>query len=363
MKEKFSFTGKKCKQSVAGALSAWKSGRTAVLGTVALLVCLAAVISCGRAANEAKETEAAPEYVFTYSENQSEDYPTTQGAYRFAELVKERTGGRIEILVRAEGVMGDEQKVVEQLQYGGIDFVRASLGSVAEFVPELNVLQMPYLYTDSDHMWRVLGSDIGREFMGKMEKYGLVGLSWYDAGARNFYTSERPIEKLEDMQGMKIRVQESAMMAEMVEALGGTALPLSYDKVYSALETGEIDGAENNWPSYESMNHFEVAPYYTVDEHSRLPEVQIISQLTWQKLTPEDQQILLQCAEESAQYERQLWSLRSESSERRVREAGCTIIELTPEEKARFREAVMPLYEKYCSEYMDIVNRIMEEGK
>ncbi len=348
-KERCSFTDK-------------KYHRAAVLCTVALLTC-ASVVSCGPSAEKPQETETVPEYVFTYSENQAEDYPTTRGAYKFAELVKERTNGRIQILVRAEGIMGDEQEVVEQLQYGGIDFVRASMGSVAEFVPELNVLQMPYLYVDSEHMWRVLESDIGQEFMGKLKDYGLVGLSWYDAGARSFYTAKKPIEKLEDVAGLKIRVQESTMMTEMIEALGGTGVPLSYDKVYSALETGEIDGAENNWPSYESMNHYEVAPYYTVDEHSRLPEVQMISQITWEKLSPEDQEILRQCARESAEYERQLWTRRSEDSERRVREAGCTVTELSAEERARFREAMMPLYEKYCSDYMDIIERIAEEGE
>ncbi len=341
----------------------WKFHRTAVPGTVALLMCFSALVSCSPSVKSVRETEAAPDYVFTYAENQAEDYPTTMGAYRFAELVKERTKGKIEIIVRAGGVMGDEREVVEQLQYGGIDFVRSSLGYVAEFVPELNVLQMPYLYTDSEHMWRVLDSDIGRTFMETLENYGLVGLSWYDAGARSFYTAGKPIEKLEDMAGMKIRVQDSNLMAEMVEMLGGTAVPLGYDKVYSALETGEIDGAENNWPSYESMGHYEVAPYYTVDEHSRLPEMQIISQVTWEKLTPEYQEILRQCARESAEYERQLWSRRAESSERRVRRAGCTVIELPAEEKARFREAVMPLYEKYCSDSMDIVRQILEEGE
>lgn len=178
-----------------------------------------------------------PEFVLTYAENQAEDYPTTRGAYKFAELVKERTGGRIEILVHAGGALGDEQAVVEQLQYGGIDFVRASLSSLSEFVPELNVLQMPYLYKNSEHMWKVLEGKIGDEFMEVLDGSGLVGLSWYDAGARNFYCTKKPVQRLEDVKGMRIRVQESEMMASMVEALGGTAIPMTYDKVYSALES------------------------------------------------------------------------------------------------------------------------------
>ncbi len=307
--------------------------------------------------------ESAPEFVLTYAENQAEDYPTTKGAYKFAELVKERTKGRIEILVYAEGELGDEQAVVKQLQYGGIDFVRASLSSMSEFVPELNVLQMPYLYKNSEHMWKVLDGEIGDEFMEILDGSGLTGLSWYDAGTRNFYWTEKPVQKLEDIKGMKIRVQESEMMAAMVETLGGTAIPMTYDKVYSALETGEIDGAENNWPSYESVRHYEVAPYYTVDEHTRVPEMQVMSQYTWEKLSLEDQRIILECAKESALYERKLWTQRSEASQRRVRSAGCVVIELSDEEKERFQDAMMPVYQRFCADYMDVIDRIVKVGE
>ena len=301
--------------------------------------------------------------MLTYAENQAEDYPTTKGAYKFAELVKERTKGRIEILVYAEGELGDEQAVVKQLQYGGIDFVRASLSSMSEFVPELNVLQMPYLYKNSEHMWKVLDGEIGDEFMEILDGSGLTGLSWYDAGTRNFYWTEKPVQKLEDIKGMKIRVQESEMMAAMVETLGGTAIPMTYDKVYSALETGEIDGAENNWPSYESVRHYEVAPYYTVDEHTRVPEMQVMSQYTWEKLSLEDQRIILECAKESALYERKLWTQRSEASQRRVRSAGCVVIELSDEEKERFQDAMMPVYQRFCADYMDVIDRIVKVGE
>lgn len=335
--------------------------RGAVLLASGIILAACSGISGGTKGQAVPET--VPEFVFTYAENQAEDYPTTKGAYKFVELVRERTGGRIEILVYAEGELGDEQAVVEQLQYGGIDFVRASLSSLSEFVPELNVLQMPYLYKSSGHMWKVLEGEIGEEFMEILDGSGLTGLSWYDAGERNFYCTKKPIEKLEDVKGMRIRVQESELMAAMVEALGGTAVPMTYDKVYSALETGEIDGAENNWPSYESVRHYEVAPYYTVDGHMRVPEMQLMSQYTWEKLSAEDQEIILQCARESAIYERKLWVQRSEASERRVRNAGCTVVELSDKEKERFRDAMMPVYQKYCAGYMDVIERIVAEGE
>ena len=148
-----------------------------------------------------------PEFVLTYAENQAEDYPTTLGAYRFAQLVEERTGGRIQIQVNAGGTLGDERTVIEQLQFGGIDFARVSLSPLAEFVPRMNVLQMPYLYNDSQHMWRVLEGPVGDEFLGAVDSAGLTALSWYDAGARNFYSSRKPVQTVEDVKGMRIRVQ------------------------------------------------------------------------------------------------------------------------------------------------------------
>ena len=307
--------------------------------------------------------EIVPEYVFSYAENQTEDYPTTLGARRFAELVEERTDGRIRILVQAEAKLGTEMEVVQQMQYGGIDFARVSLSTIAEYVPELNVLQMPYLYTDAEHMWRVLDGGIGDEFLKIVEEDGLVGLSWYDAGARNFYNSVKPITSPEDLQGMKIRVQESEVMVDMVEALGASALPIGYGEVYSSLERGLCDGAENNWPSYEAMYHYEVAGYYTVDEHTRVPEIQLCSTHTWEKLSREDREIILECAKESALYQRELWAEREEYSRQIALEKGVQEIVLTPEQKARFQQEMSELYKKHCSEYMDIIDRIIAEGK
>lgn len=336
-------------------------------GIVAGIFLLMLLMACGKTQNRGTEnttgTAVVPEYVFTYAENQAEDYPTTQGGYRFAELVKERTDGKIEILISAGAALGDEISVVEQLRFGGIDFTRASLSSLGDVLPKINVLQLPYLYTGREHMWKVLDGEVGDEFLGELESLDLVALSWYDAGARNFYTSTKPIEKLEDFQGMKIRTQEAELMADMAEALGAEAVPLTYTLVYSALQTGEIDGAENNWPSYESMGHYEVAKYVTVDEHTRVPEVQLISRSTWDQLTPEYQAIIRECAEESALYERELWAEREKTAEQKVRAAGCVVVQLSAEEKQRFRDAVMPLYEKYCSEYMELIEKIIAAGE
>lgn len=304
-----------------------------------------------------------PEFVLSYAENQTKDYPTTLGAQKFADLVEERSGGRIQILVLAEGELGAESDVIAQMQYGGVDFARVSLSQLAEYIPQLNVLQMPYLYEDSAHMWRVLDGTIGDDFLDIVSQNELIGLSWYDAGARNFYNSKKPITCLEDMQGMRIRVQESEVMADMIEVLGASAIPIPYADVYSALEQGTVDGAENNWPSYEAMNHYEVAKYYTIDEHNRVPEMQICSKHTWSKLSEEDQQMILDCAKESALYERKLWKERESESEAKAIEQGVEVVELSAEEKKRFQEAVTGIYEKYCSDQMDIIEKIIEENK
>ena len=192
---------------------------------------------------------------------------------------------------------------------------------------------------------------------------GLVALSWYDAGARNFYNSSHSIERLEDMKGMVIRVQESELMSDSIRALGAVPKQMAYGEVYSGLQIGEIDGAENNWPSYESARHFEVARYYTIDEHTRVPELQLAARSTWEKLPEDYRDVIRECAEESARYERRLWREREVLSEKKIRDAGGIITQLTPEEKERFQAAVMPMYQKYCSDYTDVIERIVEAGK
>ncbi|MCR5824590.1 MAG: TRAP transporter substrate-binding protein [Lachnospiraceae bacterium] len=302
-----------------------------------------------------------PEYVFTYAENQSDGYPTSMGAYYFASLVEEKTNGRIKILVYTSGKLGREADVVTQMRYGGVDFARVSLSQLAEFSPALNVLQMPYIYNDAKHMWSVLDGEIGDYFLNLVSEVDLYGLSWYDAGARSFYNSLKPIRKLEDLEGLKIRVQQSDLMIDMVECLGATAVPLSYEEVYSALELGSIDAAENNWPSYEDTDHYKVAHYFCEDEHTRVPEMQICSIHTWNLLSDEDKAIIRECADASAEYERKVWNERVEKSRETAIDNGVVVTSLSKKEISRFREKVQPIYEKYCSEYMDILNKISEQ--
>ncbi len=307
-----------------------------------------------------KNSEPIPEYIFTYAENQSDGYPTSMGAYYFADLVKEKTNGRIRIVVYTSAKLGREADVISQMRYGGVDFARISLSQLAEVAQNLNVLQMPYLYENSEHMWSVLDGEIGDYFLNSVRDVQLYGLSWYDAGARNFYSTKKPITTLEDLNGMNIRVQQSDLMMDMIACLGATPVPLSYEEVYSALELGEIDGAENNWPSYEDTDHYKVAPYYCEDEHTRVPEMQLCSIHTWNLLSESDREIISQCATESAEYERKVWNERVERSREIAIENGVRVTSLSYAEIVRFREKVQPVYEKYCGEYMDILNKIIK---
>ena len=322
---------------------------------------ISAVLAAGLVFTGCKDKKADGKMVLRYAENQAQDYPTTQAAYKFAELVEQKTNGRIHIDVYHGGQLGDEKAVIEQLQFGAIDFTRVSISPLSEFEKSLNVLQLPYLYKDAAQMWRVLDGKIGEKFLSSMEKNNLIGLSWFDAGARNFYDSKRPVTKLEDMKGLKIRVQESQLMMGMVAALGANATPMAYGEVYSGLQTGVIDGAENNWPSYDSVSHYEVAKYYVLDEHTRVPEMQLVAKSTWDKFSDEDKAIIKECALESAKLERELWAAKEKASEDKVRAAGCTITELAPGEKEKFQAAMAPLYAQFGAGYEDIIKDIQAQ--
>ena len=321
-----------------------------------IFLLLTALLLLAGCASEPETPE--PEFVLTYAENQPEGYPTVLGAQRFAELVKERTEGRVIIQVKHSGEFGSESEVLDQMVFGGIDFARVSLAELSDEIPKLNVLQLPFLYEDADHMWRILDGEIGEEFLTVFSEAGLVGLSWYDAGARCFYTDVAPIRTPEDMAGLTVRVQDSQLVMDMVKLLGATPVTFHYGDVSYAFEMGKIDAAENNWPAYQIQEHYKLANYFTVDEHSRVPEIQLASSQTWEKLPEEYRQIIAQCARESALYQRRLWQDQESRSRAEAIEAGCVEIILRPFQKNAFRTLAEPLYEQYCADYMDLVDQI-----
>ena len=325
------------------------------------VLALAACTALGAVGCSKTEEYTGPELILRYAENQPEDYPTTQAALAFADLVAERTEGRVKVVVYSGGELGAEQSVIEQMQYGGIDFARVSLSQLAEYQPALSVLQLPFLYTDAPQMWRVLDGEIGDEFLSGLGVMDLVGLSWFDAGVRSFYTREK-VTDLEQLQGLTLRVQESDMMSEMITDLGAEPVQVVYSQVYAALRNGQIDGAENNWPSYDAMGHYEVAPYFLQDEHTRVPEIQLASTAAIEKLEaldPSYPEVLRTCARESARIERRLWAEREARSEKELREWGVEVTTLPDAEKQKFRAAVQPLYDRFADQ-AELLERIKE---
>ena len=323
-----------------------------------ILVLLAALmLLCGCSGTPA---EPVPEYVLTYAENQPDGYPTVLGARRFAELVREATGGKVIIQIKYGGEFGSEAEVLEQMAFGGIDFARVSLAELSDEIPKLNVLQLPFLYEDADHMWRILDGQIGADFLTEFDQAGLVGLSWYDAGARCFYTDAHPIRTPADMAGLTVRVQDSQLVIDMVKALGAEPVTFHYGDVSYAFEMEKIDVAENNWPAYGTLEHYRLAKFYTVDQHSRVPEVQLASSRTWDKLPLEYRESSAAGAREAALYQRELWREQESQYRSDAIAAGAVEILLTAEERSLFRSMVEPLYERYCAYYMDLVEQIRQ---
>ena len=302
---------------------------------------------------------SAQEMTLRLADNQPEGYPTVVGAKEFASLVEERTNGRIEIEVYPGGVLGNESSTIEQVQFGAIDFVRTSITPMANFEPAMNVLSLPYLYPSEEYMFQVLQSDIGDDVLDGLREAGIVGLTWYDAGARSFYTAETKVEGPEDLEGLRIRVQESQLMMDMVEALGASPNPVAWGEVYSALQTGVVDAGENNFPGWYYNSHHEVAPNFVVDEHNRIPELIIMSEITWNKLSKEDQKIIKQAAVESTEVQREAWDKRTEEAKKLAKEEGANINYLDKETKAEFQEEVKGLYDKYSKGHKELLNRIL----
>lgn len=329
-----------------------------VLATMVLLTVSGLVFANGGKEAAAPATGDSKPIVLRLAETHPADYPTTLGDMKFAELVKERSGGRITIEVYPGSQLGQEKAVIEQVQFGAIDFTRVSVSPLAAFVPVFNALQLPYLYRSEDHMWKVLLGPIGTELFASLEPSGFVGIGWFEPGARNFYNSKRPVAKPEDLAGLKIRVQESELMVGMVQGLGAVATPMAYGEVYSGLQTGVIDGAENNWPSYESTSHYEVAKYYTVDEHTRVPEIIIASKISMSKLSAADLALVKQAALDAIPYQRKLWAEREKASEAKVKAGGSIITPIA--DKAPWQAAMKALYDKQPSQVKYLVQRIGE---
>jgi tripartite ATP-independent transporter DctP family solute receptor len=292
------------------------------------------------------------------SDTHPDGYPTVEAVKAMGKIVEEKTNGRVCIEVFHSAQLGEEKDTIEQTQFGVIDMNRVSLGPFNNIIEETQIPSLPYIFRSVDHMHHVMDGEIGQQILDAFTAHDLVGLAFYDGGSRSFYNSEKPIRTMADLKGMKFRVMQSDMFVDMVGALGANATPMPYGEVYSSIQTGVIDGAENNWPSYDSSGHFEVAKYYTLDQHLIVPEVLVMSKISWDKLSPEDQAIVRDAAKASVPVMRDLWVAQEKVSEDKVRAAGVEII--TDIDKTPFIEAMVPVYEKYVTsdKLKDMVTRI-----
>jgi tripartite ATP-independent transporter DctP family solute receptor len=300
---------------------------------------------------------ASAQTVLKSSDTHPDGYPTVEAVKHFGALLKERTAGRYSVEVFHSAQLGEEKDTIEQVRSGVIDLNRVSMGPFNGLIPETTVPSLPYIFRSVDHMRKVVDGEIGEEILAAFEPHGVIGLAFYDGGARSFYNSKKPIQSKDDLAGMKFRVMQSDIFVDMVNALGANATPMPYGEVYSGIETGVIDGAENNFPSYDTAKHAEVAKFYSLDEHLIVPEVLVMSKAAWDKMTPEDQAIAKQAAKDSVAKQRELWDAKEKESRAIVEAAGSTV---TMPDKQPFIDAMAPVYAKHVTDpkLKDLVERI-----
>ena len=275
-------------------------------------------------------------------------YPNTIALDKFAELVSQKSGGKMNIKMYHAGTLGSQPDAIEQVRMGGLEIANFSLGPMGPIVPEANVVSLPFIFKDPDHAFRVLEGKAGDMINEGLAKKGLVSLAWYDGGSRSFYNSKKPIKEPADVTGMKVRVMNNDLYSGMISALGGNPSPMAFSEVYQSLKTGVVDGAENNWPSYESTGHYEVAPFYSLSQHLIIPETLCINAAVWKKLSAKEQKILKEAAQESALLQRKLWKERAKASEAKVLAGGVKFN--TIPDKSAFQAAMEPVYAGFLAD-------------
>ena len=301
---------------------------------------------------------AAAQTVLRSSDTHPDGYPTVEGVKYFGELVKDRTGGRYAVEVYHSAQLGEEKDTIEQVRSGVLELNRVSMAPFNGTVKESIIPALPYIFRSEDHMHKVMDGAVGDQIKAAFENVGLVVLAYYDAGSRSFYNRTKPVNSVEDLKGMKFRVIQSDIFVDMVTALGANATPMPYGEVYSSIETGVIDGAENNFPSYDTAKHFEVAKFFSLDEHTILPEVFVMNKAAFDQLSAEDQEIFKQAAKDRVAKQRELWAAKVAESRKRVEEAGAQI---TTPDKQGFIAAMEPVYAKHVTD--PVLQKMVEDVK
>lgn len=296
----------------------------------------------------------------TYGELNPDKHPITRGAYEFARLVKEKTDDRIQINIYPAGQLGSEREQTQSVQAGGIDFFRSNALSLPEFGAEkMGLLALPYIFADRDHMWRVLNGPIGKQILQDVSDYKMVGITYFDDGQRHIF-ADKQIDTIDDLKGLKLRVPQFNIMIDMVNALGASPTPISYGELYTALQSGIVDGAENTITGYKTNSFFEPCPYLTLTRHLSAPGVLVCSEKTWSKLSAADQEIIKQAAAEASDFVReQTKAYEAQALKTLQEEHDVTVTEI--EDVSPWIEAVAPLHEKYGEGHQDIIDAIKTE--
>lgn len=287
---------------------------------------------------------------------------TSHPVHKAMEFMKKRmeeiSDGKVRMDIYPSSVLGSEVQCIEQLRNGSLAMTKTSAASIENFVPEMSVFGLPYLFRSEDHYWAVLNGDIGKELLQKGNKQSLLGLCYYDAGSRNFYTKDTPIRTPEDLTGLKIRVMNSPTAVEMVERLGASAVPIAWGELYTALAQGTVDGAENNPPSFTTNKHYEVCKHFSLDAHTLIPDMLLMSTKIWNTLDPQIQGWVQQAADESSEFQRKLWREKTTESLQQAQTEGVTVYDV---DKNLFAEKVQPMYEELKDETLKtLVGRIRE---
>ena len=286
-------------------------------------------------------------------------YPTVEAVVAMGKKLKAATGGRITIQMYPSMQLGGEKEMIEQAQVGAIAIARISVGPMGPLVPELNVFNLPFMFRDDAHMEKVIDGAIGDELLNKLSEHptaGLIGLCWMNAGTRNVYNSKRPVRSIDDLKGLKIRMMGNPVFVDTMNALGGNGVAMGFDQLVNAMQTGVVDGAENNAPTYATGQHYRYAKYFSLTGHLMIPEILVFSKKTWDTLGKDDQALIRKLGREAQQEQRRLWYAMEESSVRQIQAAGVEIIKV--DDKKAFQEAVKPVWEKYGKQHADLIARI-----
>lgn len=303
---------------------------------------------------------AQQKLVLKASDVHPEGYPTVVAVENIGKKLEKMSNGRVSVQMYGSSQLGGEKEAIEQAQVGAIAFARVSVGALGPVVDDLNVFNLPYVFRDTAHMQKVIDGDIGKDLLDKVTNSGkgLIGLCWMDAGARSFYNTKKPIKSMADLKGMKFRVMGNPMFVDMANSMGGNGVAMGYDQVFNALQTGVVDGAENNPPSFVFDNHYQLAKYYTIDEHLIVPEMLVMSKKVFDQMSKEEQAALLKYAREAQFEERKLWEEYEKKAMDKAKAAGIEIDHLPAAEKAKMQAAVKPVWDKYGPKYAEMVKRI-----